>query len=76
MAGVIERKQAMSSGVQRFGSEVDVETIYGISRRTLQKHRLLGQGPRFYRFGRKVLYDLGEVEQHIRDHASIGGAPE
>jgi hypothetical protein len=54
----------------RFGSEADVETITGISRRTLQKNRLLGRGFKFYKFGRKVLYDLDEVDQTIRATAS------
>jgi hypothetical protein len=73
MAGVIERNQVASGAGRRFGSEADVETIYGISRRTLQKHRLLGKGLKFYRYGRKILYDLGEVEHHIRDQESVNG---
>jgi len=63
---VPHRKQGDFRAVRRFGSEGDVEAITGISRRTLQKHRLLGRGLKFYRFGRRVLYDLDEVEQHIR----------
>jgi hypothetical protein len=57
---------------RRYGTEADVETITGISRRTLQKDRLLGR-KRFpwYRSGRRVLYDLDEVESVIK--ASAGG---
>ena len=51
---------------RRYASEVEVETITGLSRRTLQKHRLLGKGFPYYRFGRRILYDLAEVEQCIR----------
>ena len=65
---------AVAAG-RRFGSEVDVETITGISRRTLQKHRLLGRGFKFYRFGTRVLYDLDEVDQRIRAGAQPGDSP-
>ena len=70
----LHRKSAKSRAVRRFGSEADVEAITGISRRTLQKHRLLGRGFNFYRYGRRVLYDLDEVEQQIR--TSGNAAPE
>ncbi len=75
MSGVIEGKRASQSGRKRFGTETDVETIYGISRRTLQKHRVLRKGLTFYRYGRKILYDLAEVERQIRAHASKGSQP-
>jgi hypothetical protein len=51
---------------RRFANEAEIERITGISRRTLQKHRLFGRGLPFYRFGRRVLYDLAEVEERIR----------
>lgn len=59
---------------RRYGTEADVETITGISRRTLQKDRLLGRR-RFpwYRSGRRVLYDLDEVDSIIRSTVR-GGA--
>jgi hypothetical protein len=59
---------------KRFGSEADVEQITGYSRRTLQADRRFNR-PRFpwYRVGRKVLYDLDEVEAIIRKTAR-GGA--
>jgi hypothetical protein len=48
--------------------------MIGVSPRTLQKNRLLGKQPTFYKFGRRVLYDLAEVEQLIRSGASGGAA--
>lgn len=51
---------------RRFGNEGDVESLTGLSRKTLQKHRLFGKGFPFYRVGSRVLYDLDEVEQIIR----------
>jgi hypothetical protein len=67
------RKHAEASVRRRFGSEIDVEALTGISRRTLQKDRLLGTR-RFpsYRAGRKVLYDLDEVEAIIRRTTQLG----
>jgi hypothetical protein len=56
---------------RRFGSELEVAAIYGMSPRTLQTKRLLGQPPRFYKFGRRVLYDLAEIEQLIRGNGSL-----
>ena len=60
---------------RRFGSEIEVEVITGISRRTLQKDRLLGN-KRFpwYKSGRRVLYDLDEVEAIIRNSIQGGAA--
>ena len=59
---------------RRFGSETDVETITGISRRTLQKDRLLGADKfPFYRVGRRIFYDLDEVEAVIRAGQQGGG---
>ena len=68
------RNQTQQTVRRRFGSEIDVEALTGISRRTLQKHRLLNRN-RFpwYKVGRKVLYDLDEVEAIIRRTAQ-GGA--
>ena len=68
------RNQAIPSVKRRFGGEIEVETLTGISRRTLQKDRLLNR-QRFpwYKVGRKVLYDLDEVEAIIRRTAQ-GGA--
>jgi hypothetical protein len=51
---------------REFGTEVDVERISGRKRRTLQKDRCSGRGFPFYRFGRKILYDLQEVRELIR----------
>lgn len=51
---------------REFGTEADVERITGRKRKTLQKDRFFGKGFPFYRIGRKVVYDLGEVREIIR----------
>lgn len=60
------------TATRRYASEREVESITGLSRRTLQKNRLLGKPPRFYKFGSRVLYDLAEVESLIRANAGGG----
>jgi hypothetical protein len=74
MASTIKRNTEAERVTRRFGSESDVELLTSISRRTLQKDRLLGR-TRFpwYRSGRRILYDLAEVEAAIRA-GRIGGA--
>ena len=67
MANASNRNQEPTAVKRRFGSEAEVETLTGISRRTLQRDRLVGnyRFP-FYRSGGRILYDLEEVEAAIR----------
>jgi predicted DNA-binding transcriptional regulator AlpA len=51
---------------RRFVSEVELEQVTGISRRTWQKHRLLNRGPRYYRIHGSIRYELEEVLTWIR----------
>ena len=57
---------------RRFISEADLEKLTGVSRRTWQKHRLFGRGPRFYRLCGSVRYDVNEVMEWIRA-SGVGG---
>jgi hypothetical protein len=66
---------------RRFASQREVEQFTGISVRTLQsdRQRALRDGlgrERFpsYRVGRRILYDLAEIEQIIR-RSRRGGEP-
>lgn len=67
MANALNRNQEALGVRRRFGSDAEVEKLTGISRRTLQKDRLLGK-ERFpcYRSGGRILYDLEEVVEAIR----------
>jgi len=62
----MRRNESNVTQQRRFGSESDVAALYPINKRTLQKHRLLGKGFPFYRYGGRVLYDLDEVEAIVR----------
>jgi hypothetical protein len=61
---------------KRFATEGELEAEYGIPRSTLQKRRFFRQGPRYYKFGRRVLYDRSEVEEFIRRNAVNPGSEE
>jgi predicted DNA-binding transcriptional regulator AlpA len=58
---------------RRFVSEVELEQLTGISRRTWQKHRLCNRGPRYYRIHGSIRYDLEEVVAWIKASA-VGGS--
>jgi predicted DNA-binding transcriptional regulator AlpA len=64
-----------ASTERRFINEAELETLTGISRRTWQKHRLFGRGPRFYRLCGAVRYDLAEALEWIKGNAAGGEHP-
>ncbi len=51
---------------RRFVSESELEQVTGISRRTWQKYRLFGRGPRYYKIYGSVRYDIEEVLAWIK----------
>jgi len=59
--------------LKRFLSDAEVESVYGIRRKTLQNWRLVGRGPRYRKFGAGVRYDVADVELWI-DSLPTGGA--
>jgi predicted DNA-binding transcriptional regulator AlpA len=60
---------------KRFGSEQDIESIYGIPRATLQRWRFFGKGPRWVKFGRSVRYEFAAVDSWIA-RQPCGGSTE
>ena len=56
---------------RKFVNEVELGEIVGLSPRTLQKHRLEGHGPKFYKLHGAVRYALDDIEGWIK--ASAGG---
>jgi len=59
---------------RRFVSEIELEQVTGISRRTWQKQRLLNRGPRYYKIQSSVRYDLEEVVAWIKTMAMPVGS--
>ena len=45
-------------------SERVVSEKLGVSKKTLQRWRHEGIGPRFHKFGRSVRYDLADLEEY------------
>jgi hypothetical protein len=58
---------------RRFVSEIELETITGISRRTWQKHRLLKRGPNYYKIHGCIRYEVEEVVEWIQGCAVNSG---
>ena len=46
-------------------TEIEVEQIYGLKRRTLQQWRFLGRGPRYAKAGRCVRYLVRDIEDFL-----------
>lgn len=50
-------------------SEQQVEEIYGLSKRWLQKMRCYGNGPKFLKIGKKaVRYRIADIETFLAAH--------
>jgi hypothetical protein len=45
-----------------FLTNVEAAAFLRLSPRTLEKQRVLGGGPRFHKFGRRVLYSVRDLE--------------
>jgi predicted DNA-binding transcriptional regulator AlpA len=71
----MQRNQGSAFQFQRrFVSEIDLEHITGISRRTWQKHRLFNRGPKYYKIHGAIRYELDEVLSWIKSLAAPAGA--
>jgi predicted DNA-binding transcriptional regulator AlpA len=70
----MRRNADTASQIKRqFVSEVELEQLTGIARRTWQKHRLFNRGPKWYKLQGAVRYELEEVLSWIKANAG-GGA--
>lgn len=55
----MERKNKLAAGPEIIGE------LYSIAPGTLANWRSRGEGPKFYRVGRKILYRLDDVEKFL-----------
>lgn len=46
----------------RYLTNSEAAAYLRLSPRTLEKHRVIGGGPRFHKFGRRVMYALADLE--------------
>ena len=50
------------STASRYLTNNEAATFLRLSPRTLEKHRVIGGGPRFRKFGRRVLYAIDDLQ--------------
>ena len=48
--------------------EKEVERIYGLNFRTLQRERTNGVGIPYHKIGRRVLYQVSDIEAFLASH--------
>tara|TARA_B100001971_G_C18006906_1_gene440326 strand:- start:239 stop:448 length:210 start_codon:yes stop_codon:yes gene_type:complete len=48
--------------------EKEVERIYGLNFRTLQRERTTGEGIPYHKIGRRVLYQVSDIEAFLASH--------
>lgn len=46
--------------------EKEVETIYGLNSRTLQRERTVGSGIPYHKIGRRVKYHVEDIEKYLK----------
>lgn len=51
-----------SAGRCLFLNNEDAAQFLSLSPRTLEKHRVIGDGPRFRKFGRRIVYAVADLE--------------
>jgi len=49
-------------------SEKEVQEIYKLNARTLQRDRVLGRGIPYVKIGRRVRYKRSDIEKYIKRH--------
>ena len=60
----MQAEQSFLQG-KRALTEIEVEAIYGLKRRSLQQWRFLGRGPRYVKAGRCVRYRVRDIEDFL-----------
>ena len=53
-------------------TENEVEKLYGINKRTLQRERTFNTGIPYVKLGKRVRYQRSTIDQYIKDN-TIGG---
>jgi len=56
------RLNAPQPAVTRYLTNAESATLLRLSPRTLEKLRVEGGGPRFHKFGRRVVYAIADIE--------------
>jgi len=62
------RNQDDRTANRRRVDKFEASRITGLSPRTLDKRRLLGLPPSWYKVGRAARYDVGDLERWLAEH--------
>ena len=54
---------------QRYLTNDEAASYLRLSPRTLEKQRVIGGGPRFRKFGRRVMYAVADLDSWAADHS-------
>nr|WP_200633081.1 helix-turn-helix domain-containing protein [Stutzerimonas stutzeri] len=60
--GAIEAQAPQACPAPRYLTNNETAAFLRLSPRTLEKQRVIGGGPRFHKFGRRVMYALADLE--------------
>ena len=52
----------------QFFTQDQLSEQLSISKRTLERFRSEGKGPKYYKMGRRVLYASKDVEEYLQEH--------
>ena len=55
-------EMTIARAAARYLTNDEAATFLRLSPRTLEKHRVIGGGPRFRKFGRRVVYAIDDLE--------------
>ena len=61
-AGPDEAQAPQASPAPRYLTNDEAAAFLRLSPRTLEKQRVIGGGPRFHKFGRRVMYALADLQ--------------
>ncbi len=61
-ARACEAQNPQTSPAPRYLTNSEAAAFLRLSPRTLEKQRVIGGGPRFHKFGRRVMYALADLE--------------
>lgn len=54
--------------VKKYLTESEAAEMIGLSKRALQTQRLRRKGLPYYKLGRRVLYKVADIEQHMNNN--------
>lgn len=64
----------VNSTLEDLYTEPETADILRVSRLTLRKWRISGNGPRHTKMGKRVLYRASEIERYIEERTSSGSS--